>query len=54
MKPEVDSIGVVFSGKKPKWYIIGDNGKAKYISDSKWFEYMDGGKKVNAPLYCED
>lgn len=53
MKPEVDSIGTIFFGKEQKWYIIGQNGKAKYISEAKWFEYMDEGKTINAPLYVE-
>ena len=54
MKPSVDSIGVVFFGKECKWYIIGANGKAKYISEAKWFEYQDEKKIINQPLYCED
>jgi len=54
MKPSVGSIGIIFFDKTQKWYIIKEDGKAKYISESVWFDYMDAKHEINQPLYCED
>ena len=52
MKLNEGSIGSVCFGKEWKWYII-VNGKAKYITESRWYELMDLKHEINQPLYSE-
>ena len=55
MKPNENSIGTIHNWKndnKWRWYII-RNSRAKEITESKWFEYLDMKYEVNAPLYVE-
>ena len=55
MRPEPDSIGILFldNARTQKWYIIKEDGKARYITESEWFDYMDAGHEINQPLYVE-
>ena len=53
MKLKTNTIGTVFFGNEQKWYIIKKDGKARYITESQWFKYLDNRHTVNSPFYTE-